>query len=64
MTERKQYTVSYPHGLNLREAPSKAAKVIAVLPYGEKVKPSRKKAPDGWIAVAGGYVMKEFIEVT
>lgn len=56
------YKVNYPHGLNLREEPSKNAKVLKILAFDEMVEPGNKAAPDGWIAVkGGGYVLKEFL---
>lgn len=59
---RKTYTVAYPHGLNLRAEPSKKAQIIRVLPHGETVAARDAEAPDGWLAVEGGYVMAEFLE--
>lgn len=64
MAERKNYTVSYEAGLNLRAKPSKDAKVLAVLPFKTKVViDTAKETPEGWVAVkTGGYVMKEFLK--
>ena len=61
---RKNYTVSYQYGLNLREQPSKTSKVLAVLPFGQKVNIDPKaETPDGWFAVTtGGFVMAEFLK--
>lgn len=56
-----EYTVNYPHGLNLRAEPSKQAAVLRVLQHGETVTARDADAPDGWLAVDGGYVMKEFL---
>lgn len=64
MAARKNYTVSYEHGLNLREKPSKSSNVLAVLPFGEKVVIDPKaETPEGWFAVAtGGFVMAEYLK--
>lgn len=60
---RKTYTVAYPHGLNLRAEPSKQAAVLRVLKHGEAVTAALDvDAPDGWLAVDGGYVMAEFLK--
>lgn len=61
---RKNYTVSYEGGLNLRMKPSKDSKILAVLPYQSKVVIDPKaETPDGWFAVSsGGYVMAEFLK--
>lgn len=60
--EPRQYKVAYPHGLNLRAEPSKTADIVRVLPHGEAVTARDADAPKGWIAVDGGYVMREFLE--
>lgn len=60
-TERT-YTVAYPHGLNLRAEPSKQAAIVRVLKHGETVTARDAEAPDGWVVVDGGYVMREFLE--
>lgn len=62
MAERKTYTVSVPGGLNLRAAPDKTADIVRVLKTGEKVIKVSNDAPDGWMAVKGGYVMREFLK--
>lgn len=59
---RKTYTVAYPHGLNLRAEPSKQAEILRVLKRGETVTARDAEAPEGWLAVDGGYVMREFLE--
>lgn len=59
---QKTYTVSYPHGLNLRAEPSKQAAILRVLKHGETVSARDLDAPDGWLAVDGGYVMREFLK--
>lgn len=59
---RKTYTVTYPHGLNLRAEPSKQAQIMRVLKHGEAVTVRDEEAPRGWLAVNGGYVMAEFLE--
>ena len=52
---RKTFTVAWPGGVCVREAPSKDSKVLAVLPCGEKVTVDQKtEAPAGWTAVSGG----------
>lgn len=58
----KTYTVTYPHGLNLRAEPSKQAEILRVLKRGETVTAWDAEAPEGWLAVDGGYVMREFLE--
>lgn len=55
------YAVNSPPGLNVREAPSKAAKVLRVLKHGETVEQAGK-APKGWVAIKGGYVMAEYLK--
>lgn len=64
MAARKNYTVNSKTGLNLRESPSRSARVIRVLKDGEKVTADNAvEAPDGWKAVkGGGYVMTEFLK--
>lgn len=64
MAERVTYSVNWKDGLNLREKPNKESKVLAVLPYGEKIKVDKAAdVPDGWLAVkGGGYVMSEFLK--
>lgn len=59
---RKTYTVAYAHGLNLRAEPSKQAEILRVLRHGETVTARDAEAPDGWLAVEGGYVMTEFLK--
>ena len=58
---RKTYTVTYPHGLNLRAEPSKQAQILRVLRAGETVTARDAEAPDGWLAIEGGFVMAEFL---
>lgn len=64
MADRKIFTVNAAHGLNLREAPSKEARVLRILADGEKITADNNIAsPDGWLAVkGGGFVMTEFIK--
>ena len=61
---RKNYTVSYEGGLNLRQKPSKDAKILALLSPDTKVVIDPKaETPEGWYAVAtGGYVMSEYLK--
>jgi len=63
MAARKNFAVAYEAGLNLREEASKEAKILAVLPFGEKVTIDPKAdVPEGWAAVSGGgFVMKEYL---
>lgn len=64
MAARKNYTVNSKPGLNLRESPSRSARVIRVLKDGEKVTADNAvEAPNGWKAVkGGGYVMTEYLK--
>lgn len=64
MATRSKFEVGFEGGLNLREKPSKSAKILAVLPFGKAVTVDNKaEAPDGWVAVkSGGFVMKEFLK--
>lgn len=55
------FTVNSPTGLNVREMPDRAAKVVSVLPHGETVEQAGN-APQGWLAVSGGYVMREYLK--
>ena len=61
MARKKTFTVNSPSGLNLRERPTKAAKVVKVLKDGEKVKVTEDEAPEGWVSVEGGYVMAAYL---
>lgn len=52
---RETLTVAWPHGLNLRAAPSTTAQVLRVMPAGARVEiDADANAPDGWAAVVGG----------
>ena len=64
MAVRKNFTVAYKGGLNLREKPSKDSNILAVLPFGEKVTVDNTvDTPYEWAAVkGGGYVMREFLK--
>lgn len=59
--EATVYTVNSTTGLNVRETPDKAAKVLRVLAHGEHVEKAGD-APKGWIAVKGGYVMAAYLK--
>lgn len=59
---QRQHIVIYPPGLNLRAEPSKSAFIVRVLKYGETVTEREEQAPDGWMAVNGGYVMQKYLE--
>lgn len=63
MAIKKNFVVNTERGLNLRDKPSKKAKVLKVIPFGEKVVVDHDVAvPEGWIAVKdGGFVMREFL---
>lgn len=64
MAKTQTLTVDYAGGVCLREEPNTKAKVLRILPYGEKVKPDTKaEAPAGWVAVeGGGYTMREYLK--
>lgn len=65
MAARKNYTVSVPtSGLNVREEPDKAARVLRVIPNGERVAiDPEADTPLDWRALqGGGYVMAEYLE--
>ena len=61
MARKKSFTVNSPSGLNLRERPTKGAKIVKVLKDGEKVKVTEDAAPEGWVSVEGGYVMAAYL---
>lgn len=56
------HRVIAPFGLNLRTEPSKGAEIVRVLADGESVTERKAQAPDGWLAVEGGYVMRDYVE--
>ena len=64
MAARKTYSVSSSTGLNVREKPSRTARVLRVLPEGEKVAVDKAaETPEGWKALrGGGFVMSEFLK--
>ena len=64
MAPRKSFIVNWAGGVCLREEPSKDSKVLAILPYGEKVAIDTKaEAPNGWTAVSGGgYIMTQYLK--
>ncbi len=64
MAARKTFTVSWPGGVCLREAPSTNARVLAIIPNGDKVTIDTKaEAPDGWTAVSGGgFTMTQYLK--
>jgi len=64
MAARKTFTVNWLGGVCLREEPSKDSKVLAILPFGEKVTIDQKAdAPSGWTAVSGGgYTMTQYLK--
>lgn len=64
MAARKNYTVAYEGGLNLRAKPSKDSNVLAVLAFGAKVTVDPTvETPDEWLAVKdGGYVMSAYLK--
>lgn len=64
MATKKWYTVIAERGLNLREKPSKKAKILGVLEYNARIEADNSvKAPEGWIAIKdGGFVIKDFVK--
>lgn len=64
MAVKKWYVVTSEHGLNLREKPSKKAKILKVFDWNDRIEADNSvEAPDGWIAIKdGGFVMKEFLK--
>lgn len=61
-TTEKTYTVDWLGGVCVRKEASKDSEILAVLPYGEKVKADAKEAPKGWTAVNGGYTMTQYLK--
>lgn len=60
---RKTLTVDYAGGVCVREKPNKKSKVLEVLPCGAKATVDTKvEAPDGWVAVNGGFTMTEYMK--
>jgi hypothetical protein len=64
MAARKTFTVNWAGGVCKREKASKESKILAVLPFGEKVTvDSKADAAPGWTAIAGGgFVMSEYLK--
>lgn len=64
MAGRKTFAVNSRTGLNVREKPSRAARVLRVLADGEKVALEKNAAaPAGWKALqGGGFVMAEYLK--
>lgn len=64
MAARKTFTVNSEPGLNVREFPSRSARIVRVLRDGEKVTiVADAAAPDGWTALrGGGYVVSEYLK--
>ena len=51
------------NGVNVREKPSEKAAVVGMLPNGSRVAAvPGVNAPDGWVAVENGYVMRRYLE--
>lgn len=61
MADKKTFTVNVG-SLNLRAEPDMSARVVRVLTMGEKVTKTTDSAPDGWMAVKGGYVMRDYLK--
>ena len=61
MAEKRTYTVNVG-SLNLRAAPDMSAEVVRVLQGGEKVTKITGPAPEGWMAVKGGFVRAEYLK--
>lgn len=64
MAIKKWYVVISEHGLNLREQPSKKAKILKVFDWNDRIEADNSvKAPEGWIAIkGGGYVMRAYLK--
>ena len=64
MAVRKKYTVNSVPGLNVREKPSRSARILCVLKDGEMVlADNAAETIDGWKALqGGGYVMTEYLK--
>ncbi len=60
-------TVNAPEGLNLRDSPNAAARVIALLPYGTAVDVVGAQSDDGWVEIntSGrlGYVKSVYLDL-
>lgn len=64
MAARKTFTVDSAPGLNVREAPSRTARVLRILRHGEKaVIDPAAVVPAGWKALRdGGFVMSAYLK--
>lgn len=64
MAAKKTFTVDWAGGVCVREKASKESKILAILPYGEKVTIDPKaESPSGWTAVAGGgFTMTRYLK--
>lgn len=60
IAKKKYVTVTAIQWLNIRREPSLSAPIVGKYLPGEKVEIRDEEAPDGWIAVEGGYIMKRF----
>ena len=49
--------------LNIREEPTKRAKIVGVLPNGTTVNILSPMDDDGWLQITEGYVMSDFIRM-
>lgn len=61
---KTRYIVCTKSRLNVREAPSKASRVLRTLANKQRVSVDNSaQVPDGWKALKdGGYVMSEFLK--
>lgn len=39
-----------------------SARIVRIIPCGESVTVKADEAPDGWVAVDGGYVRREYLK--
>lgn len=60
IAKKKYVTVAAIQWLNIRREPSLSAPIVGKFLPGEKVEIDDREAPEGWIAVKGGYVMEKF----
>lgn len=60
IAKKKYVTVAAIQWLNIRREPSLSAPIVGKFLPGEKVEIDGREAPEGWIAVKGGYVMEKF----
>ena len=64
MAGRKKYAVNSASGLNVREKPSRSARILYILKDGETVMvKNTAETPEGWKELqTGGFVMAQYLK--